>query len=180
MSLTTCYFDTVLPYQKYQADIDEFEKNYPNWEKNVEYTEAWWETPEFQAKIAELENKKGGKKEEEEVPKKDERQIEVEKIALEWAKREFFSQTMAGTVDEDMDQEEFIDSVWERALVQGELKYRQLRGEDLDVDGEMLDFKIQQERKQEIMLKKAKNELQEVLVEEDLGGVDDNVDVDDE
>lgn len=85
---------------------------------------------------------------------------------------------MAGTVSEDMDESEFIESVWERAMFEGDLKYRQMNGEDPDVEAEMLDFKTQQERKQQTMLKMAKQDLQDVLDEENLGGVDDNVDTD--
>ncbi len=85
---------------------------------------------------------------------------------------------MAGTVSEEMEEAEFIESVWDRAMFEGDLKYRQMNGEDPDVDAELLDFKTQQERKQQTMLKMAKQELEEILEEEDLGGVDDNVDTD--
>ena len=114
--------------------------------------------------------------EEEEEIIKDERTLEIEKIATEWAKRQFFSQSMAGTVSEDMSEEDFIESVWDRAMFEGDLKFRQMNGEEPDVDAELLDFKTQQERKQQTMLKMAKQELQDILEEENLGGVDDNVD----
>lgn len=79
---------------------------------------------------------------------------------------------MAGTVDEDMTEEAFIESVWDRALHEGDVKYRQLKGEDLDEEAELMDFKSRQERKQQTMLKKAKDDLKEMLDEEDLGGAD--------
>lgn len=103
---------------------------------------------------------------------KDERTLEIEQVATEWAKREFFSQSMAGTIDGDMTEEAFIESVWDRAMFEGDLKYRQMKGEDLDEEAELLDFKAKQERKQQAMLKKAKDELKEILDEEDLGGDD--------
>jgi len=103
---------------------------------------------------------------------KDERTLEIEKIAMEWAKRENFRQSMAGTVDEDITEEKFIESVWERAMFEGDVKYRQMKGENIDEEAELLDFKLQQERKQQAMLKKAKEELKEILEEEDLGGDD--------
>lgn len=115
---------------------------------------------------------------EEEV--KDERTLEIEKIGTEWAKREYFSQSMAGTVDEEMTEEAFIESVWERALFEGDLKFRQSAGEEADVEAELLDFKAQQERKQQTMLKQAKKELQDVLDEEDLGKVYEEGDLDDQ
>jgi hypothetical protein len=97
--------------------------------------------------------------------------VEVEKIANDWAKREYFRQSMAGTVDEDMTEEAFIESVWDRAMHEGDVKYRQMKGENLDEEAELLDFKAQQERKQQAMLKKAKEELKEILDEVD-GGED--------
>lgn len=170
--------------EKYQAALDDFNEKNPNWGEGVYATDAWWEDPKFLAQVEEAKSsyRRGDavveEEEEEEEEIKDERTLEIEKIATEWAKREFFSQSMAGTVSGDMDEEEFIESVWERAMFEGDLKFRQMNGEEPDVDAELLDFKTQQERKQQTMLKMAKQELQEVLDEENLGGVDDNVDTD--
>ena len=136
--------------------------------------EAWWEDPNFQKSVEEASGRKPTAVLEAAVEEvKDERTLEVEKIAMEWAKREFFSQSMAGTVDADMTEEAFIESVWDRAMHEGDVKYRQMTGEDLDEEAELLDFKAQQERKQQAMLKKAKEELNEILEEEDLGNTDD-------
>merc|ERR1712183_568570 len=110
---------------------------------------------------------------EEEEKDPDPRMMEIEKIAMEWAKREYFSQSMAGKVDEGMTEEAFIESVWERAMFEGDLKFRQLKGEEAGIDAEFLDFKVQQERKERVMLDKAKKELQDVLDEEGLGKLDD-------
>jgi len=169
--------------ENYQKALDGFLEKNPNWGDGVVATDAWWEDPKF---IAQVEEAKASYKrsdgveeeEEEEEEVKDERTLEIEKIANDWAKREFFSQSMAGTVDEEMDEEQFIESVWERAMFEGDLKFRQMNGEEPDVEAELLDYKTQQERKQQTMLKMAKQELQEVLEEENLGGVDDNVDTD--
>merc|ERR1712194_140032 len=170
--------------ENYQKALDDFLEKNPNWGDGVYATDAWWEDPKFLAQVEEAKAsyRRGDSVEEEEDEEeeeiKDERTQEIEKIANEWAKREFFSQSMAGTVNEDMDEEEFIESVWDRAMFEGDLKYRQMNGEEPDVDAELLDFKTQQERKQQTMLKMAKQELQDVLDEENLGGVDDNVDTD--
>lgn len=169
--------------EKYQQALDDFAEKNPNWGDGVYATDAWWEDPKFLAQVedAKASYRRGGvvvEEEDEEEEVKDERTLEIEKIATEWAKREFFSQSMAGTVNEEMDEEEFIESVWERAMFEGDLKFRQMNGEEPDVDAELLDFKTQQERKQQTMLKMAKQELQDVLDEENLGGVDDNVDTD--
>lgn len=170
--------------KNYQKALDEFLEKNPNWGDGVYATDAWWEDPKFLAQVEEAKAsyRRGDavedEEEEEEEEIKDERTLEIEKIATEWAKREFFSQSMAGTVNEDMDEAEFIESVWDRALFEGDLKYRQMNGEEPDVAAELLDFKTQQERKQQTMLKMAKEELQNVLDEDNLGGVDDNVDTD--
>jgi len=170
--------------ENYQKALDEFDENNPNWGDGVYATDAWWEDPKFLAQVEEAKasyrNGKAAVEEDEDEGEeiKDERTLEIEKIATEWAKREFFSQSMAGTVSEDMDEADFIVSVWDRATFEGDLKYRQMNGEEPDVDAELLDFKTQQERKQQTMLKMAKQELQDVLDEENLGGVDDNVDTD--
>jgi hypothetical protein len=104
---------------------------------------------------------------------KDAKTIEIEKIATEWAKREYFRQAMAGTIDNDATSEEdFIKSVWDRALFEGDLKYRQLKGETVDTAAELVFFQKQQERKQAAMLERAKKELKSMLEEEGLGGED--------
>jgi len=170
--------------KNYQKALDDFLETNPNWGDGVYATDAWWEDPKFLAQVEEAKAsyRRGDAVEDEEEEGeeeiKDERTLQIEKIATEWAKREFFSQSMAGTVNEDMDEVEFIESVWDRAIFEGDLKYRQMNGEEPDVDAELLDFKTQQERKQQTMLKMAKEELQNVLDEDNLGGVDDNVDTD--
>ena len=122
----------------------------------------------FQASV-----KKSSLRAAEEIQKvKDDRTKKIEEIAKEWAKREFFRQSMAGEVGEGVSEEEFTESVWERAMFEGDLKFRQMNGEVTDAESELADFKSQQERKKEAMLKRAKDELKEILAEEDLGGED--------
>ena len=79
---------------------------------------------------------------------------------------------MAGEIEKDLSEEAFTESVWERALFEGDLKYRQMKGETTDAEMELADFKAQQERKKQTMLKRAKEELKELLDEENLGGED--------
>lgn len=102
---------------------------------------------------------------------KDERTKEVEVIAKEWAKREYFRQSMEGSI-KDMTEEDYAKSVWDRAMFEGDLKYRKMHGEATNEAAELEDFKKRQERKKEAMLKRAKEELSELLDEEDLGGKD--------
>merc|ERR1712151_924221 len=149
----------------YQKAIDDFMERNPDYDKG--YTsDIWWESEEFQKSV----RKRREKEAKEEIMIKDARQEEVEKIAKEWVKREFFRQSMADATT--LSEDEFTKEVWERALLEGDLKYRQMNGEIVDAETELADFKAQQERNKETMLKKAKDELNEILESEDLGKVD--------
>jgi hypothetical protein len=97
---------------------------------------------------------------------KDARTIEIEAVAKEWAKREYFRASMAGTVENDQTEEEFIKSVWDRAMFEGDLKYRISKGETVDESSELANFQSRQERKQQVMLQRAKAELSEILQED--------------
>jgi hypothetical protein len=77
-----------------------------------------------------------------------------------------------------MTEDEFIESCWDRALFQGDLKYRQMKGEKMDEETELATFQSKQERKQKAMLERAKKELAEIM-QEDLDK-DDDEDDDDE
>jgi len=105
----------------------------------------------------------------------EEKKKEIDEIAKEWAKREYFRQSMAG--DMPYTEEEYRKSVWERAIFEGDLKYRMMRGQNTDERKELADFKSQQEKKKEVMLERAKASLQELLDEDDReNGNDDNND----
>jgi len=153
--------------EAYKKAIEDFKKENPDAAKG--YTsDAWWLAEEFQKS-----RRRSEEREEASVQAvKDERTKEIEKIAREWGKREYFRQSMAGTVDGDMTEEQFIESVWDRAMFEGDLKYRQMKGEITDPENELADFKARQERKKQTMLKRAKEELAELLEQDDLGGED--------
>jgi hypothetical protein len=110
------------------------------------------------------------------------KQKEIEAIAREWAKREYFRKATAG--DMPYSEEEYIQSVWERALFEGDLKYRMMNGQATDERKELAEFKKKQEKKKAMMLERAKAGLQELLDEEELvlskGGDTDDDDDDDE
>ena len=150
--------------QEYQKAIDEFKEKNPDHAKGYYTTDAWWEDEQFQKSV-----RKSSLRQEAAVQKvKDARTQEVEKIAKEWAKREYFRQSMEGSISDDMTEEKFAESVWDRALFEGDLKYRQINGEATDADSELADFKAQQERKKRTMLERAKEEMKDLLAEEDL------------
>lgn len=128
-------------------------------------TDAWWETEAFQKSVRERQ-----RKDEAEVQSvKDARQQEIENIAMEWAKREYFrvSTSPEGT---ELSEEDFIKDVWDRALFEGDLKYRQMHGEANDPESEFANFQARQKKKQEVMLDRAKKELRETLDSDGLGG----------
>mmetsp|Transcript_20950 Transcript_20950/g.29570 ORF Transcript_20950/g.29570 Transcript_20950/m.29570 type:complete len:488 (+) Transcript_20950:192-1655(+) len=152
--------------ENYQKAIDEYKEKNPNGAEGT--SDLWWEQPEYALKHTSYEEQE----EMRQAEIKDKRNTEVEKIAKEWAKREFFRKSMAGSIEEGMTEEEFIKSVWDRAMFEGDLKYRQMQGETTNEESELADFKQKQEIKKQTMLKRAKQELADLLDEEDLGGID--------
>jgi hypothetical protein len=149
--------------------VIDFRTKFPDADKGYT-TDAWWESEEFQK----ARQKTADRDEAKATLLKDAKTLEIEKIAKEWGKREYFRQAMAGTIDNDaMTEEDYIKSIWDRAMFEGELKYRQLRGEtDIDTAAELQLFQKQQEKKQAAMLERAKAELTSMLESEGLGGED--------
>jgi len=91
---------------------------------------------------------------------------EIEDIAREWAKREYFRKATSG--DMPYSENEYIKSVWERALFEGDLKYRMLHGQETDERKELAEFKQKQGKKKAMMLERAKAALNEALGEDDM------------
>lgn len=164
------FFLSLSCLQAYLKAIDEWKTGNPDAAMGYATTDAWWEDPKFARKGKSFEEEQ--KDEQDKV--KDDKTKEIEQIAREWAKREFFRERMGGTLAEDITEADYIQSVWDRALKEGDIKYRKMRGEvtEDDAEKELEDFKTKQERKKQTMLKKAKSELAELLEQEDLGGDD--------
>lgn len=78
---------------------------------------------------------------------------EIEENARAWAKREYFRKSMGGNMG--MAEEEYIESVWERAMFEGDLKYRMMHGGETDERKELAEFLEKQDKKKEIALRKA-------------------------
>lgn len=95
----------------------------------------------------------------------DKKKEEIEDIAREWAKREYFRKATSG--DMPYSENEYIKSVWERALFEGDLKYRMLHGQETDERKELAEFKKKQEKKKAMMLERAKADLDQLLDEDD-------------
>merc|ERR1712224_143153 len=84
--------------QNYQKALDEFKEKNPNWDnkfgkKGVKLIEPWWEEPEFLAELERQGYKGLNDDDDDKEEKKDDRTLEIEQIATEWAKREYFSQS---------------------------------------------------------------------------------------
>ena len=157
----------ILPITKqaYDEACDSFLTENPDYAKGYT-TDLWWEQPEYK----EARDKVRERDEAEQAEIKDERTKQVEKVAKEWAKREYFRQKMAGAVDASVTEEEYAKSVWERAMFEGDIRLRQSKGETIDEVAELADFKAKQERKAAVMLKRAKQEMKDILEAEDLVG----------
>merc|ERR1712151_37036 len=98
---------------------------------------------------------------------------EIEDGARAWAKHEYFRRSMGGNMG--MTEEEFIEKNWERAMFEGDLKYRMMHGGKTDERKELADFNKKQEAKKEAALKKARQ-----ASEDKLGGVLDTTSKDDD
>jgi hypothetical protein len=160
------------------SGVHDYAKAIEEWKESdgAATSDNWWEDERFQEIIKEREAERKSvystNDDSSAVAEiKDAKTVEIETIAKEWAKREYFRKSMEGGVGE-LTEEEFIESVWDRAMFEGDLKYRQLHGEVTDEKSELQGFKERQAMKKKAMLARAKAELAQVLEEEDLGGKD--------
>lgn len=93
--------------------------------------------------------------------------MEIEDVAREWARREYYRLRTAGSLGAEQSLDAFTEANWERALHEGDVRYRQARGEAVDGPAELADFKARQERMAAVMLERAKAELQSALQSDD-------------
>jgi hypothetical protein len=148
----------------YETFITEFKEKNPDWDKAGVYTtNAWWEAPEYKKSRERSDAKAAAAL----AHIKDEKTLAIETLAKEWGKREFFRLSMEGmmTLGGDMDEEAFLKKNWDRAVKEGEWAYRRSNGELTEEEAlnEMEDFKILQDKKQQAMLKRAKEELKDII-----------------
>ena len=125
----------------------------------------WWENPTFQKTAQEREAERKGQKSIKEVEAADataqafipltKREKEIETIATEWAKRQFYAAATAGTAG-DMTEDQYVESIWEQAVKEGEGKWRKMKGYT-DDDPSTWDDKMQQ--KQAVLAKQAEAEI---------------------
>jgi len=118
--------------------------------------------PEEEARLLkerEVQDKLNWEKSEKEFDER--RQNEIEETARAWAKRQYFRKSMGGNMG--MTEEEYIKSVWERAMFEGDLKYRMMHGGKTDERKELAEFMSKQDMKKATALKKAKELLEDQL-----------------
>eukprot|EP00815_Leptocylindrus_aporus_P004051 CAMPEP_0116071626 /NCGR_PEP_ID=MMETSP0322-20121206/13907_1 /TAXON_ID=163516 /ORGANISM="Leptocylindrus danicus var. apora, Strain B651" /LENGTH=466 /DNA_ID=CAMNT_0003560041 /DNA_START=321 /DNA_END=1719 /DNA_ORIENTATION=+ len=131
--------------EKYEEAIETYKKE--KYERENPDPEKLAREKEEQEKQMAIDREKRMKEIEEEKKK------EIEELATEWAKREYFRKSLGGNMA--MNEEEYIKSVWERAMFEGDLKWRMYHGRDTDERKELAEFLSQQEKKKEVALKRA-------------------------
>jgi len=142
--------------EAYMKAIEEFRTRVPK----ALPQDQWWAAEQEKLEAKEREKQKTADKDMAEKKKK-----EIDDIAREWAKREYFRKCMAG--DMPYSEDEYIKSVWDRALFEGDLKYRMLHGQATDERRELAEFKKKQEKKKQVMLERAKAAMADLLDEDD-------------
>jgi hypothetical protein len=158
------FHSTISPLQNYRKAIEEWRTRNPDAAKG--YTsDAWWEQEIYQKSRRNSAERDQAK----EDVRQSERAQEIETIAKEWIKREYFRHSI-NNAGNALSQEDFEKQYWDRAIFEADLKYRQSKGEVQDPDAEWADFNKVQERKQVAMLKRAKEEMIDILKNEGLGG----------
>ena len=136
--------------EKYEEAIAKYKQE--KWEKENPDEELLEEEKRKQEEEMKLQREKIRKEIE------DEKKREIEELAIEWAKREYFRKSLGGNIA--MSEEEYIKSVWERAMFEGDLKWRMCHGRDTDERKELADFLSEQEKKKEVALKRAQEALE--------------------
>lgn len=157
-------------FTRYQEIDHMISKGVPAYEAAIaDYKQRKFERenpdPEEEARLAEeraIQDKLNWEKSEKEFDER--KKNEIEETARAWAKRQYFRKSMGGNMG--MTEEEYIESVWERAMFEGDLKYRMMHGGKTDERKELAEFLSKQDKKKATALKKAKE-----LLEDQLGTV---------
>mmetsp|Transcript_33886 Transcript_33886/g.49071 ORF Transcript_33886/g.49071 Transcript_33886/m.49071 type:complete len:479 (-) Transcript_33886:300-1736(-) len=150
-------------YGRCQEINDIFDRGVERYEEAIEtYKREVWEKENPDPELVEKQRQEDMEKMRlERIKRKEEfeqqKKEEIESMATEWAKREYFRKNLGGNIA--MSEEEYIKSVWERAMFEGDLKYRMMHGGDTDERKELKEFLEEQERKKQVALKRAQEAL---------------------
>lgn len=144
-------------HQSYREAIEKWKEEFPD----LGYTsDLWWEQGEYKKSSDE----RKAKEEKEKLEVKDAVQLEKEEIAKEWVKRQYYKQTLAGTMN--MTVEEFTESVWEQALVEGDVRYRKVNSGIPNEKPELMDFEEKHKRMMDTAYKRAVKDIKQALNED--------------
>jgi len=156
-------FDKFIDLQ-YKWDVRRWKKK--GGSRGGKMRKNWWENPAFKKTAQEREADRKGQKSISAVAEEDavakafvpltKREKEIETIAMEWAKRQYYAAVTAGNVATDVSEDDYIDSVWEQAVREAEAKWRKIKGYS-DSDPSTWDDKMQQ--KQAVLAKQAEAEI---------------------
>lgn len=150
-------------YSRCQEINEIFGSGVENYEEAIaKYKQEKWEKENPDPELLAAEKKKQDEEmkiERERIRKEmeEEKKNEIEELATEWAKREYFRKSLGGNMA--MSEDEYIKSVWERAMFEGDLKWRMTHGRDTDERKELAAFLSEQEKKKEVALKRAQEAL---------------------
>merc|ERR1712070_522579 len=144
----------------------------------------WWTAPSFQMSPQDREAIRLGQepitKKIEEERKKATRltpeEREIQSIATEWAKREFYKASTSGTLDDTTTEESFIESVWDEAVTIAEERYIAQKGyvdDEDDVDEKTAKF-------QAVLAQKAESEIASMIGVDGISSGDEKDDDDDD
>jgi hypothetical protein len=72
---------------------------------------------------------------------------ELKAMAMEWAKREYLRKHLKRHIPISIEEDEFIEVIWDRAMFEADLKYRTMQGQAVSESEERIKFKESQEKK---------------------------------
>ena len=72
---------------------------------------------------------------------------ELKAMAMEWAKREYLRKHLKRHIPISIEEDEFIEVIWDRAMFEALLKYRTMQGQAVSESEERIKFKESQEKK---------------------------------
>jgi len=160
----------------------EYLANPPNKENAFASASSKSKRDEIDEKImAQLEKESAERKAIQDVKDAEQRSIDIEGIAKEWVTREYTLRMLNGDIDDSVSEKDFMVSVWDEALVEGEKAYEYIKSDEyakekeakakaesvenkLFWDGMPDDMRLMREK----MIEKVKKQYMDLLSEEEL------------
>ena len=167
---------------KPQQSYKEYLANPPNKKNAFVSASSKSKQDEIDEKImAQLEKESAERKAIQDVKDAEQRAIDIEGIAKEWVTREYTLRMLNGDIDDSVSEKDFMVSVWDEALVEGEKAYEYIKSDEyakekeakakaesvenkLFWDGMPDDMRLMREK----MIEKVKKQYMDLLSEEEL------------